>query len=143
MRSDILRWCKACLKCASRRIGRAEKPPLTPIPVAGPFDRVGVDVIQFPTSYDGNQYAVVFMDYLTKWPEVFAVPDQTSLTIAQLLVDHVICRHGVPAELLSDRGGCFLSDLMQELTGLMGIHKPRPPLTTHRPMASWRGLTGH
>lgn len=109
--------------CASRRIGRPEKPPLTPIPISGPFDRVGVDVIQFPMSFDGNRYAVVFMDYLTKWPEVFAVPDQSPLTIAQLLMDHVITRHGVPAELLSDRGKAFLSDLMQEIYKLMGIHK--------------------
>ena len=25
---------------------------------------------------------IVFVDYLTKWPEVFAVPDQTADTIA-------------------------------------------------------------
>ncbi len=51
-----------------------------PIPVDGLFDRVGVDVIQFPSSSDGNKYAVVFVGYLTKWPEVFAVPDQTAAT---------------------------------------------------------------
>ena len=123
MRSDIIRWCKGCLTCASRRVGRATKPPLTPIPVVGPFDRVGVDVIQLPMSYDGNQYRVVFVDYLTKWPEVFAVPGQTSLWIAQLLVDHIISRHGVPAELLSDRGKAFLSTLMDEIYKLMGIQK--------------------
>lgn len=54
------------------------------------FGSVGVAVIQFPKSYEGNQYRIVFVDYLTKWPEVFAAPDQTSLTIAQLLADHVI-----------------------------------------------------
>ena len=91
MRADIIRWCKSCITCASRQVGHATKPPLTPIPVAGPFDRVGVDVIQFPQSYHGNKYGIVFVDYLTKWPEVFAAPDQSSLTIAQLLVDHVIC----------------------------------------------------
>ena len=48
MRGDITRWCRACLVCASRRVGNAMTPPLTPIPVSGPFDRVGVDVIQFP-----------------------------------------------------------------------------------------------
>lgn len=26
----------------------------------------------------GNRYAVVFMDYLTKWPVVFATSDQTA-----------------------------------------------------------------
>ena len=123
MRADIQRWCKACLTCASRRIGRAERPPMTPIPVSGPFDRVGVDVVQFPTSYNGNKYAVVFVDYLTKWPEVFAVPDQTADTIAHLLVEQIVCRHGVPAELLSDRGSAFLSVLLQEVYQLLGTHK--------------------
>ena len=50
MRKNITDWCKECLICASRRPGRAVKPLLTPIPVAGPFNRVGVDVISFPKS---------------------------------------------------------------------------------------------
>ena len=90
MRKDIGNWNRGCLVCASHTTGRATRPPLTPIPVAGAFDRIGVDVIQFPRSSDGNRYAVVFMDYLTKWPEVFAVPDQTAATIAKLLVEEVI-----------------------------------------------------
>ena len=64
-----------CITCASRRIGQREKPPLTPIPVAGPFDKVGVDILQLPKSFEGKQYATVSVDYLTKWPEVFAVKD--------------------------------------------------------------------
>ena len=123
MRSDIVNWCRACLTCLSRRVGKAITPPLTPIPVSGPFDRIGVDVIQFPKNYDGNQYAVVFMDYLTKWPEVFATSDQSSLTIAHLFVEQVISRHGVPSELLSDRGTTFLSKLMKAVCEVMGVHK--------------------
>ena len=69
----------------------------------------------------------MFVDYLTKWPEVFA-PDQTSLTTAQLLV---ICQHGVAAELLSDRGKAFLSNLMMDIYKLMGIHKVST--TTYHP----------
>ena len=40
-------------------------------------------VLQLPHSLGGNQYAIVFVDYLTKWPEVFAVPVQTADTIAR------------------------------------------------------------
>ena len=86
MRKDIAQWCKSCLPCATRQAGRAVKPLLTPIPVGGPFDRVGVDVVQLPVTQKGNKYAVVFMDYLTKWPEVFPTKDQTAPTIAKLLV---------------------------------------------------------
>lgn len=91
--------------------------------MGGVFDRVGVDVIKFPKSKRGKQYAVVFMDYLTKWPEVFATTDQSSLTIAKLLVEHIVPRHGVPRELLSDRGGSFLSHLIMELYQLLGVKK--------------------
>jgi len=58
--------------------------PIDPIPVAGQFDKVGVDVLQLPKSFEGNQYAIVFVDYLTKWPEVFAVKDQSALTICKV-----------------------------------------------------------
>ena len=111
MQSDIIQWCWACLLCASRQVGQVVCPPLTPIPVACPFDHVGVDVLHFPKSAAGNQYTVVFVNY-TKWPEVFATPDQSALTIAKLLVENMVCQHGVPAQLLSDRGAVFLSQLM-------------------------------
>ena len=65
MGADISGWFQGCLVCATRQPGKAVKPPLTPIPVEGPFHRVGVDVIQFVKSHSGNQYAIVFTDYLT------------------------------------------------------------------------------
>ena len=123
MRSDVHHWSQGCLTCATYCTGHPVRAPLTPIPVSGPFDRVGIDVVQLPRSSKGNQYAVVFMDYLTKWPEVFAVHDQTAATIARLLVEEIVSRHGVPAEILSDRGKAFLSGLMKEVTQLLGIHQ--------------------
>ena len=123
MRADITHWTRACLVCNTYSPGRAVHSPLTPIPVNGPFDRVGVDVIQFPTSSRGNKYAVVFMDYLTKWPEVFPTPDQTAATIANLLVREIVARHGVPSELLSDRGQAFLSELLKEVQVVLGYKK--------------------
>ena len=103
MRADITRWSKECLICATHTTGRAIRPPFTPIGVAGPFDRVGVDVVQLPRFRRGHQYTIVFVDYLTKWPEVFPVTDQSAATIATLLVEEIVSRHGVPAEVLSDR----------------------------------------
>ena len=84
---------------------------------------VGVDVLQLSVSMDGNKYAVVIMDYFTKWPEVFTVSDQTAETIARLLVEQVISRPGVPEQLLSDRGKKFLSSLVQEVCKLTGTKK--------------------
>ena len=94
-----------------------------PIPVAGPFDRVGVDIVQLPKSSKGNQYAIVFVDYLTKWPEVYPAKDQTAITIARHFVQDFIPRHGVPRQLLSDRGPALLSKILSEVYELMGTRK--------------------
>ena len=111
------------------------QPPLTPIPVEGPFHWVGVDVIQFVKSpHSGNQYAIVFTDYLTKWPEVFATRDQAAFTIAKLFVEEIVCRHGVPSQLLSDRGAAFLSHLMTENCKLLGTNRLIPQHITRRQM---------
>ena len=63
------------------------------------------------------------MDYLTKWPEVFPVPDQTATTVAKVTVEGIICRHGVPEGLLSDRGSNFMSELVSEICELTGMKK--------------------
>ena len=96
---------------------------MQPIPVGGPFHRVAVDILQLPLTVSGNRYVAVFMDYLTKWPEAFAIPDQKAETIAKLFVEQIVCRHGVPEELLSDRGTNFLSDLVREVCQLLNVKK--------------------
>ena len=123
MHKEVTQLCRTCEKYASRHVGKPIKPPLTPIPFKGLVDRIGDDVIKFPLSAKGNKYAVVFMDYLTKWPEIFATWDQTSLTIVEMLVEKVISRHGVPTELLSYCGQAFLLKLMVDVHQLLGIEK--------------------
>ena len=51
---------------------------------------------------ESNQYALVFIDYRTKWVEVVAISDQRAETIAKMFMEHVVCRHGALRELLSD-----------------------------------------
>ena len=45
------------------------------------------------------------------------------MTVVKLLVEHIISRHGVSGELLSDRGKSFLSNLIYEVYHLMDIKK--------------------
>ena len=83
MYGDVVKWCRSCLTCAGYHgCGRRTKPPLQSIPVGAPFDRVGIDIMEMPRTLRGNRYVVVFMEYLTKWVEAFAVEDQTSETLA-------------------------------------------------------------
>ena len=123
VRRDVYTHCNSCSVCRSRKSGSAPIVPLKPIPVGGPWECVGVDVLKLPRSRSGKVYLVVFQDFLSKWPEAFAVTNQDTLTIAWLLVEKIVPVHGVPKRLLSDRGGCFLSNLISELYRLLGIKK--------------------
>jgi len=84
---------------------------------------LGVDVLQLPLSHNGYQYAIVCMDYFTKWPEVFATEDQTAETIAQLLVEQVIARMEFQNIFFLIVDLIFLSSLVQEVCKLVGTVK--------------------
>ncbi|KAF7644240.1 hypothetical protein LDENG_00225380 [Lucifuga dentata] len=50
------------------------------------MERVGVDILgPFPTTDSGNRYILVVMDYFTKWPEAYVIPDQSASTTAEQL----------------------------------------------------------
>lgn len=57
------------------------------------------------------------------FPEAFAVPSNDTATIAELLVNKIMERHGAPRTLLSDRGSKFLSSLLKEVCYLMDTKK--------------------
>ena len=123
MRRDIEQWCRTCTVCLERRAGPPTVPPLTSIPVEGPFDCIGMDILQMPESGRRHKYVLVFIDHLTKWAEVYPTRDQTALTVARTLVEKFVPVHGVPRKLLSDRGANFLSKLMEEVYRLLGTKK--------------------
>ena len=53
--ADVRKYCHSCLVCASRKgSGHTNRPALQPIPVGGPFHRVGVDVLQLPLTLDNK-----------------------------------------------------------------------------------------
>lgn len=91
-----------------------------------PFERIAVDIAgPFPETHKGNKYVLVAMDYFSKWPEVFAIPNQEASTVAEVLVNNVFSRFGIPLELHTDQGRNFESRLFQKMCDLLGIHKTR------------------
>ncbi|KAI4871800.1 hypothetical protein NFI96_004239 [Prochilodus magdalenae] len=91
-----------------------------------PMERVAVDVLgPFPVTDSGNRYVLVAVDYFTKWPEAYAVPDQGAVATAEVLVREFFCRFGVPEELHSDQGRNFESEVMAGVCRILGIHKTR------------------
>ena len=50
----------------------------------------------------GVQFAVVVVDYFTKWVEVEALVNITSKNIEQFLWRNVICRYGISHAFITD-----------------------------------------
>ncbi|XP_055939353.1 protein NYNRIN-like [Argiope bruennichi] len=65
------------------------------------------------------------MDYFTKWPEAYPIPDQEVPTVAEILVQNWISRYGVPLQLHSDQGRNFDSAVCRRLCEILGIDKIR------------------
>ena len=110
IRSDITKWSCGCLVCTTQEAGRAYRAPLTPIPVSGPFHRVGVYIIQFPRSRQGNQYV------WSLWIISLSDPKSSQFQTNQQL-EEIVSRHGVPVEVLSDRWRGFLSEKLRNYWG--------------------------
>ncbi|CAI5689234.1 unnamed protein product [Oreochromis niloticus] len=72
----------------------------------------------------GNRYVLVAMDYFTKWPEAYTVPDQSATTMGERLVE-MFTHFGVPAELHSDQGRNFESKVFGEICRRLGVETPR------------------
>ena len=119
MYTKALEFSKSCLQCMTAT-GRNTvlHPPLQPIPIERAFQIVGVDLMELPKTSKGNQYVLVFQDFLTKFPLVFPVPDQRTERIVGGTSGTLF---GVPEALLSDRGANLLSHLMQDICQLLGI----------------------
>ena len=126
MAKDISEYIRSCTSCAQRKNPKIPtKPPLIPLPVVGvPFERISMDILgPLPVTKDNNKYVLCFSDHCTRWPILVAIPDIKSETVADVFYNQVICQHGCPRYVLSDRGANFLSEVMHSLYRLMRIRK--------------------
>jgi len=98
--------------------------PLHPIRVNGAFERVSIDFIgPLPITLTGNRYILVAIDHLTKWVEAKALPTDDARITARFVLEEVICRHGCPEILQSDRGSHFRNHVLDNLTSMLQIRK--------------------
>jgi hypothetical protein len=100
-------------------------PKQQPLPtVSTPFDRLSMDFVgPLPATKNGNRYILVLVDYATRWPEAFATKDMKATTVASILVDEIMCRHGAPVEILSDQAQDFVAEVVKEVCAFMRAKK--------------------
>jgi transposase InsO family protein len=112
---DICQWMK---NCPQQPFGFLQ-PNKVP---NGPWEVITIDFItQLPESNGYNAICVV-VDRLTKRGHFFAITNQFSAKdLALLLYDRIYPLHGLPLQIISDRGTQFAAELFQEWCKLLEI----------------------
>ncbi|MBS1650721.1 MAG: DDE-type integrase/transposase/recombinase, partial [Bacteroidetes bacterium] len=135
-RSDVIRYILDCDKC--QRAKRKQMINQLPRPVSvpsRPFQHIGIDVVgPFPTSQNGNVYILTVVDHFTRWAEAIPMPEQTTKYIANVVIKHIICRHGLFDTMTSDNGSVFVSELANYIYKELGIKRFRT--TPHHPQSN-------
>jgi ribonuclease HI len=104
--TEIVKYCDKCQRFANV----TKQPPeeLTAISSPWPFSQWGVDIVgPLPRGKGGVRFAVVAVDYFTKWTEVEPLANITTTAIQRFLWKNVICRYGVPHAFVTDNGKQF------------------------------------
>ena len=107
METDCCQFVQRCLECQMHD-DLIHVPPseLHVLTSPWPFSMWGIDVIRkiSPKSSNGHEYILVAVDYFTKWVESASYARLIAARVAKFIKLHIICRYGVPHELISNRG---------------------------------------
>ncbi|GJU59426.1 reverse transcriptase domain-containing protein [Tanacetum coccineum] len=109
MHRDAREMIRACNDCQVHRlVPRNPQQPLTPITTPWPFYKWGIDIAgPFPEGLGKVKFLIVVMDYFTKWIEAKAVATITGNQAKKFVWDNIVCRFGLPGEIVSDNGKQF------------------------------------
>ncbi|GFW33393.1 retrovirus-related Pol polyprotein from transposon 412 [Trichonephila clavipes] len=90
VRADVEQWCKSCDACSARKGPKMRsRGKLHRYNVGAPFERIAFDILgPLPRTASSNKYLLNVIDYFTKWPEVYPIPDQEAPTVAEAVVQH-------------------------------------------------------
>ncbi|KAL4282742.1 hypothetical protein GQ457_16G019910 [Hibiscus cannabinus] len=105
---DANAFYKKCDRCQwTGNISKINEMPLQNILKVELFDVWGIDFMgHFPSSYV-NLYILLVVDYLSKWVEAIATPNNDSNAVQKFMKKNIFTRFGVPRAIISDEGKHF------------------------------------
>ncbi|KAL5550392.1 hypothetical protein UlMin_000568 [Ulmus minor] len=89
-----------------------------------PFVKWGIDLIgPLPLGKYRMKFAVVAIDYYTKWVEAEPLSEITEARTTSFVWKNIVCRFGISQSLVSDNGTQFDSAGLKKLCSELGIKK--------------------
>nr|GEU58436.1 reverse transcriptase domain-containing protein [Tanacetum cinerariifolium] len=112
MHKDVRTLIRACQDCqVYKPVPRNPQQKLTSITSPWPFYKWGIDIVgPFSKGPGKVKFLIVAMDYFTKWIEAKPIATITGNQIKKFVWDNIVCRFGIPGEIISDNGKQFRDD---------------------------------
>ncbi|KAJ9557045.1 hypothetical protein OSB04_011659 [Centaurea solstitialis] len=124
MKKDIATYVSKCLTCARIKAEHQKPSGLLQQPEIPEWkwERISMDfVTKLPRTKKGHDSIWVIVDRLTKSTHFLPIKESFSIDrLAQLYVDEIVMRHGVPISIISDRDSRFTSRFWQSLQTTLG-----------------------
>lgn len=131
MKKDIFMYIKSCAVCQHAK--RPVRPPqgtLGSVPYIDiPFHSVSIDFVgPIHVPAKGMQRNIlVCVCLFSKYVEIKGTHTQTADEVSTFLIERIFTKHGPPQTILSDRGTCFRSQVVQNLLKALEV---KPYFTT-------------
>ncbi|GKB18591.1 reverse transcriptase domain-containing protein [Tanacetum coccineum] len=96
--------------------------PLTPITAPWLFYKWGIDIAgPFLEGLGKVKFLIIAMDYFTKWIEAKSVATITGNQVKKFMWDNIVCRFGLPGEIVSDNGKQYSDNPFKDWCGKLSI----------------------
>ncbi|GJY23977.1 reverse transcriptase domain-containing protein [Tanacetum coccineum] len=125
MHADARKLIRECNDCQIHRpVPRNPQQNLTPITSPWPFYKWGIDIAgPFPEGPGKVKFLIVAIDYFTKWIEAKPVATITGNQVKKFVWDNIVCRFGLPGEIVSDNGKQFCENPFKDWCEKLSIRQ--------------------
>jgi len=126
IREDIKRFINNCETCQRTKVVRHAPYGLLQLNKAAdrPCKSIAMDYIPDLPKSAGYDTILVVIDGLTKISHFIPCSkDHDARQFANLFMKEIVWLHGLPHDIITDRGTLFTSDLWKENTGILGIER--------------------
>jgi hypothetical protein len=111
MQEHVKDYCRSCLFCIPRNLSGSELKVIEspwPLRSTAPWANLQIEVVGPVTvSEEGHKHVLIVADPNTRWVEAFPLKPYTHTAVAQMLLQHVFARWGVPVRLEAAQGSQF------------------------------------
>ncbi|XP_057803371.1 uncharacterized protein LOC131018675 [Salvia miltiorrhiza] len=123
MKGDAAGYARKCDKCQRfAQISHLPPEPLTAITSPWPFMKWGMDIVgKLPIAPGQKVYMLAVTDYFSKWIEAESFHQVRDKEVKGFIWKNVICRYGVPKEIVTDNGSQFISADFQDFCRFWNI----------------------